>query len=155
MSTQSSCSKILFALKHHLSEGLPLVFGQCSNGGKNILHQVDFLGFLFLLPLSVFFSWAISCPMSCLPAFEAFSLLHQCLSLLKCQGINVHHVWVFLFCWSVPASAHRLVVISLVLAKNGCRFSVICIELNCLLKPVIDCLWNYFAKHNLMGERII
>ena len=54
MSIQSSFSKILFAFKHHLSKGLPLVLGQCSNSGEGVPHWVCFQGFFFLLPLSVF-----------------------------------------------------------------------------------------------------
>ena len=154
MLIQSSCSKILFTLKHHLGKGLPLIFGQCSNSGKGILHQISFLG-LFLLPLPVFFSWAISCPMSCLPTFEAFPLLHQCLSLLKCQCINIHRIWVFLFCWSVPAPVCHLVIVLSVLAKNGHCFSVVCIKLDHLLKPVFNRSGDGFAKHDLVGKRII
>ena len=81
MSIQSSCSKILFALKHHLGKGLSFVFGQCSDSGKGILHRVNLLWFLLLLSFPVFFSWAISCPMSCLSTFEAFCFINVCLSL--------------------------------------------------------------------------
>ena len=155
MLIQSSYSKILFAFKHHLCKGLSFIFGQHSNSGEGILHSVNFLGLFFLLPLPVFFSWAISCLMSCLPTFEAFPLLHQHLSFFKCQCINIHHVWVFLFSWSVPASVCCLVVVSLVLAKNGCCFSVICIKLDCLLKPVINCLKNDLAKHYCVNEGVV
>ena len=40
MSIQSSFSKILFAFKHHLSKGLPLVLGQRSNSGEGVPHWV-------------------------------------------------------------------------------------------------------------------
>ena len=155
MLIQSSCSKILLALKHHLCKGFSLVLCQCSNSGKGILHWVSFLGLFFLLPLSVFFSWAISCLMSCLPTFEAFSLLHQHLSFFKYQCVNVHCVEVFLLCWSVPAPACCLLVVLLVLAKNGCRFSVVHVKLDRLLEPVVDCPRNYLTKHDLVCKEVV
>ena len=152
MSIQSSCSKILLSFKHHLGEGLPLILGQCSDSGKGVLHQIDLLLFFLLLFLPIFFSWAIGCPVPCLPAFEAFSLLHQCLSLFECQRIYIHRIRVFLLSWSVPASVHCSFIILLDWPKNGHCFSVVGIELDRLFKPVFNRLGNYLAVHDLVGE---
>ena len=152
MSIQSSCSKIPFAFKHHFSKGLSLIFGQGSDSGKGILHRVDLLWFLLLLAFSVFFSWAIGCPVSCLPAFEAFPLLHQCLSFFECRRINIHRVGVFLLGWSVPASVRHSFIVLLDRPKNSCRFSVVCVKLDCFFKPVFNCLGNYLTIHDFVGE---
>ena len=152
MLIQSSCSKILFAFEHHLSTGLSFIFGQRPDSGKGILYWVNLLWFLLLLSFPVFFSWAISCLMSCLSTFEAFPLLHQRLSFFECQCINIHRIGVFLLSWSVPASVCRSVIISLDWPKNGCRFSGVCIKLDCLFEPVFNCLGNYLAVHDLVGE---
>ena len=67
---------------------------------------------------------------------------------------DVHCIGVFLLCWSVPASAHCLVILS-VLAKDGHRFSVVCVKLDRFFEPVFDCSWNHLAKHNFVSKGII
>ena len=110
------------------------------------------LGFFFLLPFSVSFSWAISCPMSCLSAFEALPLLHQRLSFFECQCIYIHRVGVFLLSWFVPALVCCSFVVSLDWPKNGCHFLVVHVKLDCLFKPVFDCSGNYLTMHDLVGK---
>ena len=149
---QSSFSKILFALKHHLRKCLPFIFGQCLDSGEGIFHQVDLLWFLLLLSFSIFFSWAIGCPVSCLPAFEAFPLLHQHLSFFECQHVNIYRVGVFLLSWSVPASVCRSFIVFFDWPKNGRCFSVVCIKLDRLFEPVFNCSGNYLAIHDLVGK---
>jgi hypothetical protein len=53
-----------------------------------------FFRHFFAFFLVVVFFWAFISPVSRVPTLEAPSFLHQLISFVNCQSINIHHIWI-------------------------------------------------------------